>query len=492
MNLNLSRRSLLLVSTSLMMMPFVPAVGQSLSSFTKPLALPPLLEGEKKGGVRIYDMTLQNGTTEFFEGRQTATKGINGSYLGPAMRLRSGETVRVNVANNLGHPSTLHWHGLNIPAIADGGPHQIIASSSVWSPEFVVQEVASTMWYHSHMMGETASQVWAGLAGVILIDDDISDALDVPSQYGIDDVPIILQDRRFARDGAMPYSVSMHDEMAGMTGDVPLVNGMVQPFFEVTTQKLRLRLLNGSNAGIYHLEFTDGRVFEQIATDGGFLTAPVAITSLRLAPGERAEIVLEFTAGETALLRSVSPNGRGMGMGGMMTGAQSPSFDFITFRAANSLSPSPELPSQLVDLPDVSAAQVTNTRKFLLEMPSMGPMRMLGLGGGYTINDKTMDMGRVDEVVKKGETEVWEISNSGPMAHPFHIHNTQFRILDRNGNRPAANEVGRKDTVVIDPGETVRLLVRFDHYADAERPYMYHCHILEHEDAGMMGQFTVV
>ena len=492
----LSRRKFLLGSTAML----VPALltsgtiadAQQRPVFENQVAVPPLENGTVLEGVRVFDLKLLDGTTEFFPGLQTKTSGINGNYLGPMLRMRTGEKIRLNVSNALSQTSTLHWHGMNLPAKADGGPHQPIKPGSTWAPEFEVRNVASTMWFHSHQLHKTAAQVWAGLAGLIMIEDDVSDKLDLPSQYGIDDVPLVLQDRRFNRDGSMPYNVSMHDEMAGMLGDFPLINGTIRPYFQVTTEKLRIRLLNGANASIYNLEFEDGRSFVQIASDGGFLDAPVLMRKLKLAPGERAEIIVDFAPDEAVILRSVASNRRsGMGMG-MMMGAQNPQFDMIEFRAEAALEASAKTPQNLANLPAVAKTDATRTRKFVLEMPGMSPMRMLGLGGGFTINGRAMKMSRVDETVKMGDIEIWEIQNDGPMTHPFHIHNTQFRVLDRNGQPPAANEKGLKDTVVIDSGETVRLLVRFEHYSDPERPYMYHCHILEHEDAGMMGQFTVI
>ncbi len=471
------------------------AKAQSGLPFGAPIAIPPSDGGTINGPVTEYALSLQNGTTEFFKGFQTDTSGINGNYLGPVLRMRAGETVRLKVTNNLKEPSTLHWHGLNLPAKADGGPHQVIQPGEVWSPEFKIHHVASTMWFHSHMLHETASQVWAGLAGMIVIDDEVSDGLDLPSTYGVNDIPLVLQDRRFDRDGSMPYVISMHDEMAGMSGNVPLINGTVQPHFSVSTDKVRFRLLNGSNASIYNLAFSDGRSFVQIASDGGLLGEPAPLSELLLAPGERAEIVVDFAAGERVVLKSIGaatlPRAR-QGMGMMMSAEQLPQFDLIEFRANDRLNSSGAVPKTLASLPAISEKDATRTRSFLLEMPGMGPMRMLGLGGGFTINGNSMDMQRIDEVVKMGETEIWEIANAGPMLHPFHIHNTQFRILDRDGQPPAPNQAGLKDTVVVNPGEVVRILVRFDNYADPERPYMYHCHILEHEDAGMMGQFTVV
>ena len=493
MERTLSRRKFLLGSTAILLPALLIsgsfADAQQQPKFEDPVAMPPLDAGLVVGGVRVFELELQNGTTEFFSGLQTRTSGINGSYLGPMLRMRTGEKIRLNVSNALNEISTLHWHGMNLPAKADGGPHQPIEPGSTWAPEFEVRDAASTMWFHSHHLHRTAAQVWAGLAGLIMIEDDLSDRLDLPSRYGIDDVPLVLQDRRFNRDGSMPYNVSMHDEMAGMLGDFPLINGTIRPYFQVTTEKLRIRLLNGANASIYNLEFEDGRSFVQIASDGGFLDAPVLMRKLKLAPGERAEIIVDFAPDESVILRSVASNGRS-GMG-MMMGAQNPQFDMIEFRAGGALEASATTPQNLANLPAVSTTDATRTRKFVLEMPGMGPMRMLGLGGGFTINGRAMEMSRIDETVKMGEPKIWEIQNNGPMIHPFHIHNTQFRILDRNGKPPASNEKGLKDTVVVDPGETVRILVKFEHYSDAERPYMYHCHILEHEDAGMMGQFTV-
>lgn len=451
----------------------------------RPLQIPPLDEGQMQDGVRVYDMQVQAGQAEFFEGLKTDTLGINGSYLGPTLRMKAGEVVRMNVANGLDETTTLHWHGFNLPARADGGPHQEIAPGAVWSPEFEVREKAATMWYHSHQFHKTADQVWGGLAGLVVIDDDESGALDLPDTYGVDDIPVVLQDRSFRRNGQMPYSSSMQSRMMGMIGDIPMVNGTVAPFFDVTTSLIRLRVLNGANASIYTLAFADGRTFSQISSDGGLLAAPAPMQSLRLAPGERADIVVDMSDGRVATLRSVASSGGGGGMmGGMMGG--SPSFDFLDLRPAASLTPSPALPARLAELPAASDSGVSKTRGFELQMSGMGPF------ASFKINGKSMSMDRIDEVVEKGVTEIWEVSNSSPMAHPFHVHNTQFRILDRNGRAPSPGEAGLKDTVLVNPQERVRILVRFDQYTDAERPYMYHCHILEHEDAGMMGQFTVV
>ncbi|HHB80954.1 MAG TPA: oxidase [Aliiroseovarius sp.] len=496
----LSRRAFLRASaaaTSISLVGVGPALGAA-GGFETPLAIPPLETGRLEGGMRIFNLTMQNGTHEFFKGYHTPTKGINASYLAPVLRLNKGEMTHFNVTNALGHDTTLHWHGFNLPGVADGGPHQVIRDGATWQPSFRILEEAATMWFHAHEMHETAPQVWAGLAGMAII-DDADGPTGLPREYGVDDIPLVLQDRRFQLNGTMPYSPSMHDRMAGMHGNYPVINGTIAPYLEVTREAVRLRLLNGSNASIYNLAFSDKRAFQVIGSDGGLLNAPVEMQMLTLAPGERAEIVVRVTAGEPVVLHSLAAQGGrrgGMMGGGMMRGAmmggmgvQSPEFAMLQLRPAARLDPAPALPARLASLPVPDAGAATNTRQFLLEM-GMGPaMRM---GGGFTINGKAMDMARIDHVIKQGETEIWEIGNPGPMAHPFHVHNTQFRILSRNGQPPAAHEAGRKDTVLVQPGERVQILIRFDHYADPEAPYMFHCHILEHEDAGMMGQFTVV
>ncbi len=435
-----------------------------------PLNIPALDTGSLQNGTRSFDLSVQTGQTEFFPGLKTPTLGINGSYLGPTLRMRSGENVRFNVANDLNEQTTLHWHGFELPATADGGPHQVIDPGTTWRPEFPIKQKASMFWYHSHLMGRTADQVWAGLAGMIIVDDE-SDELGLPDTYGVDDIPVVLQDRIFYRDGTMPYRLSMQGRMMGMIGNIALVNGTVAPYFEASTQLVRLRLLNGANASIYNLAFDDGRAFDLIGTDGGLLGAPVRTNSVRLAPGERVQIIVDMSKGGPAVLRNI-PGGTG------------PSFNFLELRPAQNPASSQALPTKLADLPEISAASAVRTRNFLFEMA--------GMMGGFRINRKEMDINFINERVNVGETEIWKITNATMMMHPFHVHNTQFRILSRNGVPVRAGENGLKDTVLVSPRETVEILVRFDEYTDPDSPYMYHCHILEHEDDGMMGQFVVV
>lgn len=477
----LTRRSLLQGSAAALAAPaFLRAAAAQAVQMHNPLVMPALETGQAAEGQRVFELTARPGETEFFAGHRTRTIGLNQSYLGPILSIRSGQDLRMNVRNGLAEEMTLHWHGLQLPARADGGPHQTIAPGGLWSPEFTMRERAGTYWYHGHAMHRTAAHVWAGMAGVIRVDDAESDALDLPASHGVDDFTLVLQDRRFTADFQMPYAPTMHDNMAGMAGDTIVVNGVVDPYLEIPAGRIRLRLLNGSNGSFYTLRFSDGRAFHQIASDGGLLAAPVTLTEALLAPGERMELVADFDDGAiAALLADVfSAEVQMMGPRGTAT--------MVELRPTGPSRPAGAMPDRLADLPAAEASAAQNERRFELQMGGMGRM------GGFTINGKAMDPARIDETVPAGAVETWIISNPTPMFHPFHIHNTQFRILRRNGAAPSPREAGFKDTVVLAPNDEVAVLCAFPEFSDAERPYMYHCHILEHEDAGMMGQFTVV
>lgn len=462
------------------------AAALSTGNHINPLKIPPLDAGRMENGVTVYDLNIQKGISEFFDQIKTPTLGINGSYLGPTMKMQAGQKVRINVTNAINETTTLHWHGLHLPASQDGGPHQPIYRGKTWSPEFEIKQKAASFWYHSHQIHQTADHVWQGLAGMIIVGDEESDTLGLPSQYGVDDIPVVLQDRRFSQDGRMDYTPSRHDTMMGMIGDIPMVNGTVAPYFEAKSKLLRLRILNGSNASIYNLAFDDNRSFMQIGTDGGLLEAPYKTNQIVLAPGERAEIIVDVSGGRNFTLMNMASAG-----GMMMGGGGSSQFPFLEIRPGANLDDSAEIPAKLAKIDWLKPANAVKTRQFLMDM-QMGPMMMLGLGNSHTINEKAMKMNRIDEVVKMGDTEIWQIGNRSPLPHPFHIHDVQFQIIDRNDQRPHPGEQGLKDTVLVNPGEIVNVIAKFEDYADPDHPYMYHCHILEHEDAGMMGQFTVV
>jgi FtsP/CotA-like multicopper oxidase with cupredoxin domain len=430
-------------------------------SFRNPLRIPPVLDpAPGADGVKRYPLRLREGRTELLPGKTASTWGINGDHLGPTLRARRGDRVAMSVTNELGEASTLHWHGMRLPAAMDGGPHQMIQPGATWSPEWTVDQPAATTWYHPHPHGATSRHVYRGLAGMFLIDDDHDAAL--PHDYGVDDIPLVVQDRKFTPDGQLDESFG---GTFGPLGDQLLVNGTYDPFFQVTTSRVRFRVLNGSNAHVYTLGFADDRTFHVVANDGGLLAEPAAVRRFRISPGERFEIVAGFAPGEQVLLKSFDGDSE----------VENGDYDVLKLVAAQQLSPSPDLPARLVDL--APPVQGTRVRTFRLN--------------GTNINGQDMDMSRIDLAVPAGAREIWELDNV-TFSHNFHIHEVSFRILDLDGEQPPEHLRGPKDTVFV-PGKTkARLAVEFGNHTDPHTPYMYHCHILKHEDKGMMGQFVIV
>ena len=434
------------------------------------LPIPPLLEDTNPDPkVAEFNLNAQKGSMQFFSDSKTDTYGYNGNFLGPVIRVKTGEQVKINVKNELDEPTTVHWHGLEVPGKMDGGPHQEVYPGQVWSPNFTINQPAATLWYHPHLLHKTGEQVFKGLAGLFYIDDETSSALAIPKDYGKNDIPLVIQDRRFTSNKQFDYDIGMRDMMMGILGDTVLVNGALHPNFDVTEGKMRLRLLNGSNARIYTFHLGDNQPFWQIGSDGGLLEKPVELTKVKLSPGERAEIIVDFTKYKV----------------GDRVELQSEDFAIMTFQV-KSKSKDSSIPKQLVKIDKIPESEATVKRTF--EFQGMGP--------NVNINGKQFNLERIDEDLKLNATEIWEISNTtmgmgmgrnGEVAHPFHAHGVQFQILDRDGKAPPMNETGWKDTILVHSGETVRAIARFNY----EGMFMYHCHILEHEDAGMMGQFQV-
>jgi blue copper oxidase len=446
--------------------------------FANQLKIPPLLEPRVDGaGRKVFDLRLQPGTSELVAGKRTQTWGANGSYLGPTIRATRGDQVVMNVRNDLPEPTTIHWHGMHLPAAADGGPHQPIQPGSTWSPSWTIDQPAATLWYHPHPHGATEDHVYRGLAGLFLLDDPEAGALPLPDRYGVDDIPVILQDKRFDHDGNLDFGQSPFSPV-GRLADQLLVNGTHDPHLDITSQRVRLRLLNASTARVYNVGFADDRPFELIGTDGGLLERPHRATRVPLSPGERAEIVAEFQPGEQVLLRSFPPDLGLDGFQGRFAGADD-SFDLLQVRAGPRLTPSPPVPSQLVHHRQLDEAEVVQIRR-------------LELNGSSRINGLRMDLGRIDQTVTAATTERWEVTNRSGNPHNFHVHGVQFKVVTYEGGTPPPTLAGWKDTTFIPPASTVRLLVQLPDYADPAVPYMFHCHLLQHEDNGMMGQFVVV
>jgi blue copper oxidase len=383
----------------------------------------------------------------------------------------------MRVANRLPEPTTIHWHGMHLPAAADGGPHQLIPPGTTWSPGWRIDQPAATLWYHPHPHGTTESHVYRGVAGLFLLDDPDADALPLPDRYGVDDIPVILQDKRFDRNGNLDVGQSPFSPIGRLGADM-LVNGTHDPHLDVTSQRLRLRLLNASTARLYNVGFADDRPFELVASDGGLLERPHRTTRVPLSPGERAEIVAAFQPGERVVLRSFPPDLGLDGFQGRFAGADD-SFELLQLRAGPRLTPSPPVPDRLVGHRQLDQAEAVRTRR-------------LELTGSSRINDLRMDLGRIDQTVTATATERWEVTNQSGTPHNFHVHGVQFNVASYLDGPPPPHLAGWKDTVFIPPGGSVRLLVQFPGYSDPAMPYMFHCHLLAHEDNGMMGQFVVV
>jgi FtsP/CotA-like multicopper oxidase with cupredoxin domain len=425
----------------------------------------------------------------------------NGLQLPPVIVARRGMQMTFTVDNNLAEETTIHWHGFKIPAAQDGGPDMPIAAGGSRTYSFTLAQPAGPLWFHPHAHGTTATQVYNGLAGAFIVKDDITDNLErnnrLPS--GAQDIAMLLQDRSFAAanatgERALIYQAGggMMGGMAGMLGNRILVNGVEMPGLDVATRQYRFRIYNGSNARTYDVALSDGANFTIVGTDGGLLNTPVVTDHIMLGAGERAEIVLDFnnySVGDDVMLVSRAFSGGGT-MGGTL--ANGAAFNIMQFQVRTQANDNVTLYTSLPATAEIntrlSAANATATRSF-----EMSVQMNMTVGMQFLINGKQFDINRVDEAVAAGATEVWTITNvstMGAMPHPFHAHAIQWQVLDRNGVPASGVDLGWKDTVLVQPSETVRIIGRFDPLINIGK-YMYHCHILEHEEAGMMGVFEI-
>ncbi|MEM1161395.1 MAG: multicopper oxidase domain-containing protein [Pseudomonadota bacterium] len=447
------------------------------------------------GGIeRRVTLALNPGTHDFGNGAASATFGINNNYLGPVLRVKQRQVLPFNVVNGTAEVTTLHWHGLHIPGDVDGGPHQEIKPGETWSPDVPIAQHASMNWFHSHMHGRTARQTYKGMAGVMLIEDDASLSADLPQTYGVDDFTLVLQDKSFDAAGALTYAVTADVLTEGFQGDSLTVNGTIAPVAQsVPTGLVRLRILNACNGRFLTLSMAEGPI-TVIASDGGFLASAVEEDDILMSPGERYEILVDMREVETNSLM-VAMDGGAEGVLGLLSGGtQAQAALMLTRTAARGFSGA--MPRLLANLSPPNTSAATVTRSFALQMGDMEGLAALAAAwgnfcgdGAMGINGQPMKMDRIDEEIRSGDTEIWRITVDD-QHHPFHVHGCSFRILKQNDAPPPAYAAGWKDMVYVENGPS-EILVRFDHAATADAPYMYHCHILEHEDCGMMGQFTV-
>jgi blue copper oxidase len=458
--------------------------------FSTPLPIPTLIDAAKQGNA--VDLEVRSGRHAFIRGRPTRTYGYSAPVLGPVIRLRRGDEVQMTVENKLDTVTTVHWHGLLVPGHLDGGPQQLIPQGSTWRPVLRIDQPAATLWFHPHPHHDTGRQIYMGLTGLIIVDDGTDARLNLPRTFGIDDLPIILQDRTFDSDGSLEYdnnNLNALDIAYGARGDTVIVNGAITPFARVPRGVVRLRLLNAANAQNFELRFSDKRPIYVIASDGSFLPTPVAIAQLTISPAERFEVLVDFSDGKSATLET-GPDEE-MGIFGRLAPDGSEDYVAVLRFEPTKVGTIKELPKHLVEL--AAASPVSSVRRRQLTLNS-GLCGSRSTAGTHTdmpaligINGKPFDMGRVDIETALGTNEVWEVLSLG-MAHPFHVHGALFRILSIKGAPPPPHLIGWKDTVLVE--DKAELLVTFDRPATREHPFMYHCHILEHEDAGLMGQYV--
>lgn len=437
-----------------------------------PLRFPPVLTGNTMTAA-VTNQTVWPGQTS-----QLVT--INNSYPGPTIIIQKGSTLNINFTNNLAEDSIIHWHGLLAPEIMDGHPMYAIHPGETYNYSFPIVQRAGTYWYHPHADMLTASQAYKGLAGFFIVTDPDEAALNLPS--GNFDIPLCIQDRRSINIPQFTYNPDTNDKMLGMLGDVPLVNGTPDAYFEVSKTLYRFRLLNGSNARVYKIAFSDNRSFQIIGTDGGLKDTPVTGTSFFLSPGERVEILFDFspyTIGQSVTLKSLPFTGTGG-----TTYQQGTDMNLLRFDITSGTSSGGIIPASLTPITYYNPVDVVRTRTFTLSHASGGGMNM------HLINGLTFSMHRIDFEVPLNGLEQWRITNATSDFHPMHSHGILFQVLSRNGSSTLApNDKGWKDTVLINPYEQVVVLIKFTQYKGI---YMFHCHNLEHEDDGMMLNFKVV
>ena len=446
------------------------------------------------------NLSLQTGVTQFYSGLNTNTMGANGALLGPTLILQQGDNVNITVENQLVDTTTIHWHGLHVSPENDGGPHSIILPGQQWNPQFAVLDKAGTYWYHPHLHMKTDQHVSKGIAGLILVRDTEEASLNLPQTYGVDEFPVILQTKGFDGSGQIIAHTDLDTSV--------MVNGTINAVANFPAQVVRLRVLNASSQRVMEVGFSDNRSFSIVGTDGGLLSAPVSKTRYRMAPGQRADILLDLTTSignnfqlmsfaselPSAIYGSAQP---GMGPGATNSLPDYTSnplngndFQLLDITVGPQVgTPVLAVPNSLASFSPLTESSANTTRN--LTFTSAGAMG--NLNGPFLINGASFDMSQVNYTIPLDNIEIWSLTNQTPIGHPFHIHDVQFFILDINGSPPPPELQGYNDVVFVPGGMgNVRFIAQFNDHANSTVPYMYHCHMLTHEDMGMMGQFLVV
>jgi spore coat protein A, manganese oxidase len=506
-----------------------PLNAATLTKYIDPLPVPPVAV---QSGPGHYDMTMMQGTTQFSSQLPpTPVWGYGGGYLGPTIEARTGQPITVTWINNLPTMHLLtpfidytldgamqgpdvravtHLHGGHVAPDSDGGPDAWFVPGQQATYSYPNDQDATTLWYHDHAMGITRLNPYAGLAGFYIVRDAYEDALNLPR--GVYEIPLVIQDKLFNTDGTLTYpgpGITHPQWVPEMFGDAIAVNGKLWPYLNVEPRKYRFRILNGSNARFYSLTITAPKkgtrfepAFNQIGAEGGLLPQTARLTQLLIAPGERADVIVDFSndAGLTLTMRNnaKAPYPAGESPDPAGTTGQVMQFRVATTLSAPDTSVIPQNPRPVQKLDPALAATTRDIKMTEVLTGDDEPIQLRLEDKGYR--------DPIDIFPKLGTTEVWRFINTTGDTHPMHLHLVQFQVLDRqsfdvngyldtgtltllgNPRPPNANERGWKDTVRVNPGEVVRIIAPFDHLGN----YPVHCHILEHEENEMMRPFEVV
>ncbi|WP_020576439.1 multicopper oxidase family protein [Actinopolymorpha alba] len=481
--------------------------------FRVPLPIPPVKRPTRSDGTTdYYEIVQQAGVAEILPGLRTPILGYDGIFPGPTLVTRSGRRTVVRHRNELPVPVAVHLHGGHTPADSDGYPTDLLLPVKGWKPPahqghggssmlgrvtkgerdyvYPMRQRAATLWYHDHRMDFTGPQVYRGLAGFHLVHDDEEAALPLPE--GDRDIPLMICDRSFEADGAFRYPSLdrtlqstpgvLADYMEGILGDVILVNGAPWPELEVEAARYRFRILNASNARRYRLALTpapnEGPGFVQVGADGGLLERPVEHDAIEIAPAERFDVVVDFSAYKPGTEVTLTN-----GLGGGQTS------QVMRFRVTRKVKDDSRVPDRLSRIERLDPAKAVRTREwhFRRGAPQGDPSGIGGSNVHWTINNKDFDPKRMDAAPKLGQIEIWRFISD--LHHPVHIHLDPFQVIKRGGGAPGVYDAGWKDTVDVRPAEYVDVAVRFTDYRGA---YMLHCHNLEHEDMAMMAAYETV
>ncbi|MBU6341778.1 MAG: multicopper oxidase domain-containing protein [Bacteroidetes bacterium] len=435
-----------------------------------------------------FNLVLKDTFAQLRTGNQTITAGVNGAFWGPTLFVNKGDVVHMNVYNKLNDSTTIHWHGFHLPAVMDGGPHQIIPPGTLWQPYWKITNQASTYWYHPHLHEMTQEHMTKGLGGFIIVRDAEEAALLLPRTYGVDDIPLAITSRRYTTANQFVYTNTAY-------GDYVLTNGTPDAAVNLPKQVVRLRILNAETERAYNFGFSDNRTFYVIGNDGGLLNAPVSVTRLKLGVGERAEILVDLSnvaVGSSLDLKAYN-SGQAFGFPGAEPGTSGEfgsllnNKDFTVLHInvkATTAKPVTAIPSTLVNNTYLTAADASVSRSLTITggQPAGNP---------FVFDNKAFEFNTINKTLDVNTTEKWTVTNTNIFSHAFHIHDVQFKIISRSTGAVGQYESGWKDVFYIAINETVNFVARFADYADPIHPFMYHCHFGNHEDEGMMGQFVV-